>query len=187
MRSSTVFILVSVVVLIGFGVAVSLVSRDSSPSKTAQNTKPQTFTEKTSRVRFTTDGAVVGLERHQAIRITVDQSTRTVEVLRGYNGQVERSQNLANDHTAFKRFLTALNSNGYTIQDPEAAKSEGGTCSLGLRYIYEATYNRGAPLRSWSSSCGKGSFGGATSVRLLFQNQIPDYNKFVSGVRLTSP
>ncbi len=181
--------MVLIILVTGWGI-VKLVTRKPAQRPATGQTTQAKFADKTTEVRFTTDGAVVGLERHQAIRITVNPSSRTVEVLKGYDGEVVRTQSHANDQTAYSRFLIALGSYGYTRENSQASKDERGVCPLGVRYIYEATYQNGAPLRSWSSSCGSKNerFQGTVSgVQQLFRNQIPGYSKFVSGISLTRP
>lgn len=190
MRNFLIALAVFIIVIVGLGTIVSRIADRKPASKPAQGqtTKQEKFADKATKVRLTSDGAVVGLERHQAIRITVDQSNRTFEILRGYNGEVVSSESIPNDSAAFTRFLIALDSYGYNKENPKASKDERGACVLGIRYIYEATYKSGDPLRSWSSSCSAGRLqGNAGSIQQLFRNQIPEYSKLTSNVNLTQP
>lgn len=188
MRVFGIILTILIVIIMGWGIARLVTGKPNKPAATTQTTKQVKFADKATEVRLTIDGAVVGLENHQLIRITINPSSRTVEVLKGYNGEVVRTQNLSNDQAAFTRFLIALNTYGYTRENTQASKDERGVCPLGLRYIYEASYTSGPSLRSWSSSCGGKNerfLGIVSSVQQLFRNQIPNYSKFVSGVSLT--
>lgn len=190
MRNFLIALAVFIIVVGGLGtLVVNVVNRDPDPAPAdSQTSSQQKFSDRTTKVRFITDGAIVGLERHRSIRITVDQSNRTLEVLRGYNEEVIRSQEFANDSAAFTKFLIALDTMGYSKENPKVSKDERGVCPLGNRYIYEATYKSGDPLRTWSSSCNTaGRFQGNTAnVQQLFRNQIPEYSKLVADVNLST-
>lgn len=139
-------------------------------------------------VRYTMDGRIVAKEKHYAIRINVSRTRRSVEILNGYDGQVERSQDYENDINAFNTFLEALELAGYTKarENPEQ-EDDSGVCPTGNRYIYELTDTGAENLRLWSTSCTtrQGTFDGRASlVRQLFQAQIPNYSEVIRGIQL---
>lgn len=138
-------------------------------------------------VTYMIEGKVVGEDERRAIRITVTSGTRKVEVLRGYNETVVKTQNFSNTSAGFEEFLKALEVAGFSRKRAYATEDERGMCPLGRRYIYEFEKSGEDRLKTWSTSCSEkqGTFGGSSvTVRRLFQNQIPDYNKFVSDVKL---
>ncbi len=139
-------------------------------------------------VRLTMDGKINARENHQAVRITVGRTGRTVEVLRGYDYAVDKSQQFDNDITAYSVFLQALQDAGYANEKQVTTKKDvAGLCPLGSRYTYELLEGTEEKLRLWSTSCGirEGSFGGkAELIRQLFKAQIPDYANVTKGVQL---
>lgn len=137
-------------------------------------------------VIYTSQGSIVGDDQFRQVRITVNQSERRVELLAGYNGRVEKEQRFANNAQAFDVFMDALSKAGYSLERESAVDGPNGTCPLGRRFIYELRSGSENVVDLWSTSCGtkEGTFGGnATLVRQLFERQISEYNKFVSGVR----
>lgn len=181
---------VFIIIVIGLWTLVrAIFSRDPAPVTTSQTASKEKFADRVTKVRFTADGAIVNLENRRSIRITINQTERKIEILKGYNEEIIREQSFGNDTAAFTKFLTALDGYGYTLENPKVSKDERGVCPLGIRYIYEATYESGDPLRSWSSSCSGGNriHGKVPGIQQLFRNQIPNYNKIVSDVNLTHP
>lgn len=139
-------------------------------------------------VRYTMNGEIVAKEKHYEIRINVSRTRRTIELINGYSGQVERSQDYDNDINAFNTFLEALEQAGFAKPKEEPKQDDDtGVCPTGIRYIYELTDAGDDNLRLWSTSCSArdGTFAGkAGLVRQLFQAQIPDYREFTRGVQL---
>lgn len=188
-----VIVLVIIAIVLFGGIAIlisSIMNRGSGesaqePVKTAQRAKE--LSKDTSNVSFTTYGRVVGEENRRAIRITVSSNERRVDVLQGYDEDVIKTQTTPNKQSAFDALLIALESAGFDTYDKNNKIDERSQCATGNRYAYQAAYQDGASLRSWSTNCSEkiGSFKGNRSlVQTLFQNQIPDYSKFVSGTRL---
>jgi hypothetical protein len=138
-------------------------------------------------VSYTIEGPIVGEDEHRAVRITVNSGTRKIEILKGYNNTVEKSQTFNNTSAGYEEFLKALEIAGFSREQSYNPKDERGVCPLGRRYIYEFEKSGRDNLKTWSTSCSEkqGTFGGvATTIRRLFQNQIPEYSKFVSDTRL---
>lgn len=137
---------------------------------------------------YTVQGAVTGENQRRAIRIIVNQDERRLEILSGYGEAVERASTFPNTNTAFENFLVALDQAGFDNKRLTNIEDERGTCPLGRRFIYELREYSQEMFRLWNTSCGGklGDFSGRSStVRRLFELQIPDYNRLVRGVDLT--
>jgi hypothetical protein len=134
------------------------------------------------------EGKLVGEEDRRAVRVTVSDSERVVEVLGGYEEKVIKSKKYSNTRAAFETFLLALDRIGFGRQRSNVRiKDERGACPLGNRYIYELNSGGKQELRTWSDNClgAEGTFGGSTSqARQIFKNQISDYDKFIQDVEL---
>lgn len=131
-------------------------------------------------VRYTIDGPVNADSIHHRIRITVGRDQTLFEEIDGYQGKVQMTKTYDNNPDAYAAFLHSLTIAGFASGDSKVTKDERGYCPLGRRYVYEAMSNGDDVLRWWSTSCGSslGSFKGKSdTIRSLFQNQIPDYNK----------
>ena len=142
-------------------------------------------------VSFTTDGIVNADELHRSIRITVSNSQMTLDVLQGYNPRVIQSKSYQNNQEAYTVFLKAINSYGFLAKykTPKVSSDERGQCPLGYRYILDLNQDGDDLSRAWGSTCGSkiGTSSGAIStLRQLFENQIPDYDKLVGQVNLGS-
>ncbi len=177
------------IVVIAIFAVVLIGSHHSSPPKTSttkQVLKLPDYADKNSKTMLTAQGPVVGEDQFQSIRITVSRDNRRVEILQGYEGNTVNSEQFANTQSAYDVFLRALNNANFNSKRASSFADERGVCALGDRYIYDLQNDNDQVVHTWSTSCGgEGTFAGKSSlVRQLFQNQIPDYGKFVSGVRL---
>ena len=178
-----------VVVIAAIAAIIMLASRPDNPSgtKTTPAVKLADYADKTnSQVSLTNQGRIVGDDTYRAIRITVSQSSRSIEVIRGYDGTVEKSQQYENTRAAYDVFLRALQNLNFTKTKASPYTDERGVCPTGNRFIYRLEDGSSTVHRSWSATCGNaGTFAGSgPTVRQVFQNQIPDYNKFIVGVQL---
>jgi hypothetical protein len=108
------------------------------------------------------------------------------EQIQGYEGKLVQTKEYANNVQAFATFLRALEIARFDTGDTTVDKDERGYCPRGNRFIYEAVDGGDTLFRWWGTSCSsaQGSYKGATVVRTLFQSQVPDYNKLMSGVSL---
>lgn len=139
----------------------------------------------TGNVRWTQSGKIVAPENHIVVAITVNASSRTMVVSRGYEGQSILTQTFTNDQSSFNAFMSALQQVGFLKeQTPQSGASPEGSCPGGNRYYYQLYETEDMMLHNtWSASCGAriGSFAGnAASVRQLFQAQIPNYSTLYS-------
>lgn len=173
-------LIVVVIILIIHG----LVSGPSSAPNVPKNLTDYVGTNTT--VQLTLDSPVASADKHKDVIINVGNYEATLTVTQGYDGQIVRSQSYPMNSNAYATFLRALNYNGFTQgnNDP-SLKDERGRCALGSRYIYEIIDPNGDDVqRYWYTSCGNGTFNGSSStVRQLFQNQIPDYAALTRDVR----
>jgi hypothetical protein len=138
-------------------------------------------------VSYTVAGKIVGEEEFKSVRITVSPSERKIQVLSGYSDKVEKEQVYANTGDAFDAFMRSLSNAGYTRERSVKNKDMRGTCPLGRRYTYKLQQGSDKVVDLWSTSCSakEGTFGGnRTVIRQLFQNQVPEYNKFIRGYRI---
>lgn len=188
-----VMLLIAVIVLIvvGFNFVRNLFKNEPAQQQqeTAKRVNLLDAANTGKAVRYTTIGTVVGNEEHRDIRITVDGSTRRIEVIQGYSGQVIKEQEAPNTPEAYRAFVAALNGSGFTSTlAPQGRGDEAQSCALGQKYNYELDPGVQGAFRSWSTSCGRnsGTFSGnARQIQALFQKQVPSYTQFVSGVNLT--
>ncbi len=174
-------LIVLVIVLIVHG----LTSGPTTEAPTAMNLDSYSGTD--TKVQLTIDSPVAADATHHDIIITVGNDESTMQVTRGYSGEVERQQSYPMNTVAYATFLHALAHNGYTQGDNDPSlKDERGQCALGDRYIFEIIGGSGDTLQHyWYTSCGTGTFhGDAAAVRQLFRLQIPDYLKLTSNVQL---
>ncbi len=170
--------------------AIALIGRGGS--QTQLGGKPVVslldYANSGATISHTTKGRIVGDDTHKSIRIAVNKNERKVEVVSGYQGLIEKSQSFANNPEAFKIFIHALSTAGYTRERVTDLKDELGICPQGNRFIYELRDETGKEVtRLWSTNCSgrQGNFGGSSGViRRLFQDQITDYSRVVTGVRL---
>lgn len=191
-RYILVLVIIAVVFFGGIALIVSILrggNRNEQVAQTAasQTVKKNDLSSDGAQVQYTQIGSVVGEEDRRSIRITVTPSERKIEIIRGYNEEVISSKSIGNNVAAFQAFTIALESAGFTSINPEIKTDEKASCVTGVRYAYDVSYTSGDKQRSWSSSCGNldGNFSGNRGlVATLFRDQIPDYNRTVSGVRL---
>lgn len=145
------------------------------------------YIDSDAKVRLTVEGPVTANENHNSIVITVSRGNRVLEGLRTYDATSEIYQDYSNNQTAFDDFMRALQTAGFAkpLKSADTSQTEQGVCPTGQRYIYELIDDDGKTIsRLWSSSCGQGTLGGSGStIRPLFQDQIPDYTKLTSGFR----
>jgi hypothetical protein len=145
------------------------------------------FADDSSEVSFTTYGPIVGHEEFKAIRITVNDSHRRLDILRGYDLAVDERIEIANTAAAYEAFLYALEEANFTATLDGQEAREDGKCPTNRRHVYRLEIDDEERLRTWSSPCRgqRGNFGGeARLVERLFQGQIPDYRDITREVRL---
>lgn len=129
-------------------------------------------------MQMTIDGPVTADKTHNQIRVTVGRDETTLQILKGYQGDVITSRKFDNNQDSYTQFLRALNVAGFTKGNVDPlVRDERGYCPTGERFIFEAISGGEDVLRWWKTSCGEGNFRGKSDViRNLFKNQVPNYN-----------
>jgi len=143
-----------------------------------------------AEVIMTMDGRVVGDDKHRAIKITVDQFQRRIDIIGGYQGNILETHTFTNNQAAYDVFLRSLRTEGFTtrLKATRYPNDERGQCPLGTRTIFELNDSGESLSRLWASTCGSkvGTFGGSTSaLQTLFQGQITDYSTLISKAKVT--
>ena len=168
-----------------------LLFNKGSDTKTPADNAPKAaqlvdYAKKNSNVSATVVGRLVGNEQHRAIRIVVSPNERRLEVLSSYDNTIMSSQTFPNDRDAYENFLSALGGQGFLNKKDSEITDQRSVCPTGSRYVYDLSENGKHISNLWGVSCDKsGTFGGrGSTIRELFQRQIPDYQKLVTGVRL---
>ncbi|HET8709516.1 MAG TPA: hypothetical protein VFL85_04530 [Candidatus Saccharimonadales bacterium] len=142
----------------------------------------------TSQVIYTIEGPVSATQTHDEVRISVDQSEATIDIIKGYEDDVTHSKTYPMNPSSYTSFLLSLKHAGYTNgnSDP-AVKDERGYCPTEDRYVYELKDNGEEVQRFWNTSCdyGLGTFNGKSSlIEDLFRAQVPDYDTLTQGLNL---
>ena len=160
-----------------------LADRDTTPLIESRPALTELATTDTNLV-FTESGPIIAQEKHYMVRITVGDDSRRVEVIQGYNNNVVAQANFDNTEEAYEQFLAALDRNGYNEDRNTDIESENGLCANGKRFVFE-TIPSDALTRRWATSCSeRGNIAGKVSIIVkLFQDQIPEYNRFVNDAR----
>ncbi len=139
-------------------------------------------------VSSTTEGEIVARENYREIKVIVGRDFRTLQVIKGYQGDVIKEKNYSNDESAYSQFLYALSYANFTKERGTDLPSEAGVCAAGNRYVFKLEEGGSNISRLWSSTCSgdaRGSFGGKTfNVTTLFERQIPDYDDLTHRVNL---
>lgn len=136
---------------------------------------------------FTTIGPIVAKNEHRESTITVSPNVVEIKLFSGYDKTVIESRSYQNTPAAYNEFRSALEvldvSKRLRGTDKEDDSSDEGFCPTGRRYIVEIE----SEIRRWSTSCsskqGTAAFN-MSSVRNLFQKQVPEFNDINQGTGL---
>lgn len=144
------------------------------------------YADKDSNVSMTIWGKMVGDEEHNAIRINITATERTLEILNGYDENVVSTQTYPNTEDAYSAFLSALAGQGFLNSKKSSVTDRWSACPSGRHYIYDLSEDDEHVSNLWSVSCDNtGTFNGKGGmIRKLFQNQIPDYSKQVTAIKV---
>jgi hypothetical protein len=182
------FIAFGLIVLVAVAAISFFSGRDNDSGKATKPAEKQLADYATSdaSLRLTVSGSITADEDFRTARVTVTPTSRSIEILKGYQKAVERRRSYPNNRAAYRAFVQALAGTGYTAQRETKIDNEQRACPLGKRYVYELIERNKSVLRSWSTSCGReGSFAGkADTVRQLFRLQIPDYQNLIEDTGL---
>jgi hypothetical protein len=190
----SVLFVVAIIILVVIGfMLIRNILRDEPPADQPGQTRRDVNLVEEGRagkpVRYTIVGGVVGNEEHRSVRITVDPSSRLVEVVQGYDGQVINSQRTPNTRQAYEAFIAALAGSGFVrLAERGDRGAEAESCPLGQKFNYEVSPGMSGAFYSWSTSCGarQGTFNGNhQTIDTLFKRQVPDYRNFTRDVRFS--
>lgn len=160
----------------------------TTPKATNANTKLVDYASKDSSVSVTTRGKIVGDDQHKLVRVTVTPTDRTIDVIAGYEGTIERTQSYSNNTAAYNELLHALQNAGFMKSGKSSTSDNTGVCPLGKLYTFEVKEGDKSVSQVWTTSCGKdmpGNAAGNTALmRQLLEVQISDYSKQIGGVKL---
>lgn len=176
-----------IVVAAIIAIIIALIGRDDAPDIDEERLQLTEHIDSTSEVSITTFGRIVADEDYRAIRITVSESERTLEIMHGYNLSVEERVELSNNSAAYEAFMQSLEHAAFTAVQADQPELEDGRCPLRTRSVYEVELDDDLVHRTWSSPCTgeRGTFGGDGSTAVnLFRRQIPDYQDFRREVQL---
>lgn len=166
---------------------VVLIARGLSGDDVTKDTKPLTeYSHTTAVMQLTIDGPIDAESTHQAVRISVGRHQAKAEILNGYPGAVANTISYSNNSEAYGVFLRALDLMNFNVGvDDQTLADSRGYCPSGNLYTLEI-YQEGQQVQSyWQTSCKQGTFRGELGkITDLFEQQIPDYGKFVQDVNL---
>lgn len=179
-------LLIFLVVVIGIVLLLSMVFGDRRQANTTKNAVTSLavtdYINKDSRVVAITDGPINGEDAHRAIRISVDRSTRTMDVIQGYQGKVIASKSYVNNQKAYDEFLHALELASFGKTRKTTFKSEDGICATGRRFVFELFESGKSVSRTWTANCQKGNtIAQPDRITKLFRKQITDYEELVKN------
>jgi|SRR5581483_6119775 len=181
--------LIGLVVVVGLIIALIILLLPGSKPKTLSPHDLVGYASTGATARLTIDGPVTNEQTHQAVRISVTNTSVTYQQLNGYNEQVSNQQTFPSSVAAYDVFLHSLAHGGFTLgnRDPKLS-DERGFCPLGDRYIFEFMDENGNSLeRFWATSCNgtpKTFNGNLPLNRALFQAQVPGYSDLSGQVNL---
>lgn len=179
---------IGVIVLLFVAFVLIFNRGDDSPQTTVlRSSQLVEFADKNSSVSVTTYGRVVGNESRNGLRIVVTPGERRLEIMNGYDDNVIRTETYPNTQSAYENFLSALSGQGFLASRETDIKDQRSACPTGNRFIFDLTEDGDLQASLWSVSCNSdvGTFAGrGSTIRQLFQLQIPDYSKQVTGIKL---
>lgn len=182
--------------LIGFFVSIGLIillivlifGGNGKPKVSTTSKTLDSYASSDATVSLTVDGPITADQTHQAIKITVSNSSAVYEQIQGYQGNVVKQQSYASNTPAYANFLFALERGGFTLGDKSSSLSdERGYCPLGDRYIFQINQDGRQLERYWATNCSgtpKSFKGNANLMITLFRHQIPDYENLSSNANL---
>jgi len=177
------FVLILVLLFTGGG---------KKPAVTGVQLRPlPDYAETNATVSFTTQGIVNADDLHRSIRITISANQSQLDVLQGYNPRVISSKTFVNNQEAYTVFLKSIDKVGFLtkIKNPKVTADPAGYCPLGYRYVYELNNDGDELSHLWASTCGKSvgtSNAAVSTLNILFENQIPNYDTLVNQVNLSA-
>ncbi len=155
----------------------------NSSSQVIAKSSMDRYNKAGTEVILEVQGPIKGDESFYLYRIKINRNNRVVQLVRGYDGFVEKEQTFPNNEAAYGVFLKALDTTNFELKNQSKNEDERGSCPLGRRFIYSIQDGSEQVFHSWAASCnpGLGTSEANPLTRTLFQNQIPKFNEFVAG------
>lgn len=181
-----------ILLLVGSMIGIVLIARNifnsgsNDTSQSEQTASLLDFNRPGITLGLEVQGPVVAKEKATSYRLKVGRTERVAQLIRGYDGFIEKEERVDNTEESFSVFLKALEHAGFDRVDGTENDDEQGACATGQRYILTIEDEGIEVFRAWKTSCGEG-IGNSTapkSVRTLFKKQFPNFAKFVSGTGL---
>ena len=175
------FILIIILVIFLF-VGGGKKNTPTTPAKTLPS-----YANTDATVSMTIDGPINGDDAHRAIKVTVGQNSRELDVIQGYSGTVIQTNPFYNSQNAYNVFLHAINLSGFTLlrKGTSASLDSTGQCALGERFTFTLEQDGNVISHLWTSTCGTstGNFAGnSPSLQQLFEAQITNYDTLTENV-----
>ncbi len=145
--------------------------------KPAEDTKKVSqlvdYAKKDSMVSLTTSGPVTS---DRSFSMQPRRNDNTVVATNSY----------PNTTAAYEAFLSALAGQGFTRSKETKIEDKRSVCVTGRQYTYELSEGSESVSNLWSVSCDKsGTLNGTpTTIRQLFEKQIPEYSKQIQPYKL---
>lgn len=181
------FMVTVIIIIILLVASLGNVGRRPSNNNKPANNNLVSYANGDSFVRMTVDGPVSANQDHYQVVVTVSNEKTIYEQIKGYNGEVIKSESFNNNQNSFSTFLSALQKAGYMNGDKEQSHaSYQGFCSLGNRYIFSLYQNNKKVQQYWTSDCGspKTYLGNFPLTYDLFQAQVPNYVDLTNDISL---
>jgi len=142
-----------------------------------------------SVARYTISGPIVAEENYRQVRITISKNVRTVEVLKGYKGTVDKTSTLPNTPESYTAFLGALRAAKFANKRETSDTDLSSICVTGNKYFYDLSLSGEKKVDTWATSCSNksGTFAGnKDATAQLFRSQVPTYQETINGVNLST-
>jgi len=183
------FILFTLVGIFGYRLVKNQVESINKQPATIEQISLSEYTKTGTKLRFKISGPVVAEEKHEEMIFEVGQGSRTVKIIKGYNGSVVKELALPNNYNAYESFASAVYSTGFSsVRESQKDKKYMNECPDGNLYTAELVSDSGELKSSlWKSSCSSktGSLNaGYSSILSLFRSQFPDYDTFTSELTI---
>lgn len=134
-------------------------------------------------------GPITAAENHAEVQIRVTNTGSTIDMIKGYDGNVVNSRSYPLTTEGFREFLNALDKAGFTKGNTDKKlANDKGYCPTGQRYIFEIHEGAESIQRFWATSCrvAKTYRGNLGVTNALFRAQIPDYGQLTGDASFNS-
>ena len=181
------FIIIFIIIITVRGNNKNIDTKQDLSSLASDNFDKETARGKT--LKFTVLGGVKADEKYKTLEMTVSPYSRNIRVTKTYTNEVEKEENLENNQAAYDAFFAAVDSEGFLETRVENKKSdENYACPSDKHYRVEVVDGAEVLHTTWATFCGDARYGTydgyVNDVNSLFRKQFPNYNKFMSGVKL---